>query len=83
VLLRTACEVGVLATAGARRAPVPELTAPGPGWGMPKSRAGKDGFRGAVSGACCPGLLAPRSASGLGPAAGSGRACPDSVQPSW
>jgi hypothetical protein len=50
--------------------------------GMPKSRAGMTAD--AVPGARHLGLLAPRSASGLGPGpAGGGRACPDSVQPSW
>ena len=44
--------------------------------GMPKSRAGKDGF--ARRGPGCPltGSSRSSSASGLGPAAGSGRACP-------
>jgi hypothetical protein len=68
VPLRMACEVGVLATAGTRRPGVPQLTAPGTWLRACRSPApGRDGlswcgFRGARH----PGLLAPRSASGLG-----------------
>ena len=52
--------------------------------GMLKSRAGMTAVTRRGPGARHLGLLAPRSASGLGPGPReAGRACPDSVQPSW
>ena len=85
VPLRTACEVGFLLrlvawhALGFAAGCTGDLTA-----GMTKCRAGKDGLPTArFGGAGHPGLLAPRSASGLGAGCGGGRACPDSVQPSW
>jgi len=51
--------------------------------GMRQFRAGWEPFSGAVAALVRPGLLALRSASGLGPPAWCGRVCPDSVQPGW
>ena len=51
--------------------------------GMLRCRAGTMAVPRAVASARHPGLLALRSASGLGLPAWCGQACPDSVQPSW
>ena len=85
VPLRTACEVGFLLRVMARRARVPQLTAPGGlAAGMTKSRAGKDRLPAARSGCPRPGVFSLYVVqAGSARAAGGGRACPDSVQPSW
>jgi hypothetical protein len=71
----------VLATGGAGRRGGPQA---GLAAGMVKCRAEAMVSRGAVRGARDPGLLALRSASGLGPPEWcAGGACPDSAQPSW
>jgi hypothetical protein len=74
----------VVATAGAGTGCRPTVRGYGLAEGMVKARAWVMVFCGAVRGARLPGLLALRSASGLGlPRAVRGQACPDSVQPSW
>jgi len=77
--------MGVLATAGARRAQVPQLTAPeGLTAGMAKCRAGRDGdISGAVRVSATGVFSLHVVQAGSARAAGGGRACPDSVQPSW
>ena len=76
---------GVLATAGARRPRVPQRTAPGIlAAGMPESRAGRGRpslarFRVPATWVFSLHVVQAGSAR----AAGGGRACPDSVQPSW
>jgi len=74
---------GVLATAGARRAGAGECVAQRPGRGHAAVPRRERAVPRRGCGARHPGLLALRSANGLGPARGYGRACPDSVQPGW
>src|SRR5271165_122266 len=82
-IVRTALTWVVLATAGASERFRPRPARAGLAAGMVRSRTGTAAVARRGRGARHPGLLALRSASGLGPPAACGQACPDSVQPGW